>query len=976
MNVNVRPKAFAKRKPSPIQAMATGSAETFTRYVCVKAVAQLTQRPGREDQVKIATERFPGDARLRTVIRAAAEPPTDLSNTPALARMGVDFIEALQPVSAAARLFRASEMMLSFDRETAILVPDVFGVDEGPPAWVASGQPAPVGELTANATILQPRKLEFIITVTREMLLGSNAEKLIGDALRTKIAFDLDKTVFDALPESAARPAGLRSYNTRLPESNWTSGNDNAMLQDVGTLMAAAEAIAGGSEFYFIARSRRIAAMRQLYKQVPPNLVLLPSSASLALPDSVLLCVIPRAVPSAIGLAEVELVDAAAVEMDDAPGSPDVMTGASVRSFFQTDTLGLKVRLPASWGLRHPAGANWITCLWPSDMGAGTGGGIPDAPADDEVYGRHMGAWSPVVEEAPATPPATGFIRTNVQTSPWVPLENFLAPYAPLASPAFIGTPTAPTQLQADSTTRLATTQFVHDVAGAASGVEDVPTTPNGAYARFRTSPTVVSWVDFATLGVAGTFSPQFTGNPTAPTPPNGDASDRLATTQFVADNGGAGGVEDVPPTPSGAYARTRLSGNPAGWTSFVDLRIASLDSPAFAGAPTLVPTPPAGTANAILANTDFVARDFLNVDFGTMRGNFVARTGGSATNVAVGFGDPATGFYRSGNLIVMAASGGAVAQFSDTVSAIFSPLFMNSNRIQMVGDATAGTDALNQQTADGRYMRPGGPALTDTLTTKPGTGVNDLGLAVGDGATGFYRDAVGTSAGLSTMVGGFPLFMLLATREAVINGPLSVAGSRIMAVANPTTGTDALNMQTGDARYLTLQNGGIVAGAVQFLFNPILPTDAVNKGYVDGARAKPVIYDLPANVTIAATGAWVDLAQVPIVLPAGVNRNIMVIVSCNLGGIGNVALFAVRLGIDQNPGTPERREFGYGSAATPSTGFSAVMVVDVASGAVSIPVQIRWIDTGAGAPGTLFAIGGAANDARSQITIVDLGPV
>ena len=166
MNVALRQKPF-KRKPSPIAAQATGSAETFVRYVATKAAGLLGQ-----DEGKFASIKWPADRRLHGVIRASAEPPTDLSNTPALAVMGTDFVESLQPISAAARLFRASRLMLNFDRLGAITVPDLFGIDEGPPAWVESGQPAPVGELTSSATILQPFKLSFIVTVTREMILG------------------------------------------------------------------------------------------------------------------------------------------------------------------------------------------------------------------------------------------------------------------------------------------------------------------------------------------------------------------------------------------------------------------------------------------------------------------------------------------------------------------------------------------------------------------------------------------------------------------------------------------------------------------------------------------------------------------------------------------------------------------------------------------------------------------------------------
>jgi hypothetical protein len=98
MNVIAQPaksRPFPKRKPSPIAAQATASAETFVRYVVTKAVEQLERK---RDAFTIASAKFPGDARLRTVIRATAEPPTSLANTPALAVMGTDFVDSMQPI--------------------------------------------------------------------------------------------------------------------------------------------------------------------------------------------------------------------------------------------------------------------------------------------------------------------------------------------------------------------------------------------------------------------------------------------------------------------------------------------------------------------------------------------------------------------------------------------------------------------------------------------------------------------------------------------------------------------------------------------------------------------------------------------------------------------------------------------------------------------------------------------------------------
>jgi hypothetical protein len=62
--------------------------------------------------------------------------------------------------------------------------------------------------------------------------------------------------------------------------------------------------------------------------------------------------------------------------------------------------------------------------------------GIPDAPNDGNIYGRRGGI-------------------------DWVEVLSDTTPYAPLDSPAFFGTPTAPTAPPNTTTTQLATTQYV-----------------------------------------------------------------------------------------------------------------------------------------------------------------------------------------------------------------------------------------------------------------------------------------------------------------------------------------------------------------------------------------------------------------------------------------------------------------------------------------------------------------------------------
>lgn len=81
---------------------------------------------------------------------------------------------------------------------------------------------------------------------------------------------------------------------------------------------------------------------------------------------------------------------------------------------------------------------------------------------------------------------------------------------APLASPAFTGTPTAPTPVSSDNSTKLATTAFVKN--------------------------NYVDWWPYINPK-ANIDSPALTGTPTAPTPASSDNSTRIATTAFVKNN-------------------------------------------------------------------------------------------------------------------------------------------------------------------------------------------------------------------------------------------------------------------------------------------------------------------------------------------------------------------------------------------------------------------------------------------------------
>jgi hypothetical protein len=110
---------------------------------------------------------------------------------------------------------------------------------------------------------------------------------------------------------------------------------------------------------------------------------------------------------------------------------------------------------------------------------------------------------------------------------------------APLASPALTGTPTGPTPVAGDNSTKLATTAFVKEALApfaplASPALTGTPTAPTPAEGDNSTNLATTAFVQEAIAPLAPLASPALTGTPTAPTAGLGDNSTKLATTAFV----------------------------------------------------------------------------------------------------------------------------------------------------------------------------------------------------------------------------------------------------------------------------------------------------------------------------------------------------------------------------------------------------------------------------------------------------------
>ncbi len=182
-------------------------------------------------------------------------------------------------------------------------------------------------------------------------------------------------------------------------------------------------------------------------------------------------------------------------------------------------------------------------------------------------------------------------------------------------SPAFSGTPTAPTASPSDNSTTVATTAFVKS-----QGYVTASTAPVTSVAG-RTGSIALAVSDVS--GAASTASPALTGTPTAPTAPVNTNSAQLATTAFV-----LGQAANVAPVGDGVAA----IGNSSQFARQdhvhpTDASRAPLASPALTGTPT-APTPASTDNSNTIATTSFVKGQGYITASGAPVSSVAGRTG------------------------------------------------------------------------------------------------------------------------------------------------------------------------------------------------------------------------------------------------------------------------------------------------------------------------------------------------------------
>jgi hypothetical protein len=218
-----------------------------------------------------------------------------------------------------------------------------------------------VRQLADTAALLTPSKLASIAVLTREMMMSSNAEKLISDALVASSGLALDAAFFGTAAATAAQPAGIR-YNIAASPPSASADAFGAVFEDTLTLINAVSAVGGKGPYIIVGSPGRIMsyAMRTgSERTIETGLISIMSSAM----GNDVMAIAPNALVAALSAnADVETANSATLVMDTAPVAPD--TTLATKAMWQTDSLAVKVRWPVSWALRDPRGVAWLTPAW------------------------------------------------------------------------------------------------------------------------------------------------------------------------------------------------------------------------------------------------------------------------------------------------------------------------------------------------------------------------------------------------------------------------------------------------------------------------------------------------------------------------------------------------------------------------------------------------------------------------------------
>ena len=304
----------------------------------------------------VAKQMYTKDHGLDHLIARAASAPASLG-TPAWAGVvGHDeifsqLIQKITALSAAAGLMMAG-MKVDLSGLASISIPGRTYNPNAAGAWVGEGQPIPLRQPSiAAGPKLTPHKLAVLTTYSREMAEADSLESFATVAIKEGAAALLDLKMFSTDVGTATSPPGILLGATAVTAS--TAATPWAISTDVGNLVGALAQYGGGLEPILICSPSQAASLR-MWKQESFYTIL----ASVALAPGTIVAVESSSFVSGLdGVPEFATSTGATLHMEDTTPADIASSGGTVaqpvKNLYQTDLIGLRMILRASWGMRN-----------------------------------------------------------------------------------------------------------------------------------------------------------------------------------------------------------------------------------------------------------------------------------------------------------------------------------------------------------------------------------------------------------------------------------------------------------------------------------------------------------------------------------------------------------------------------------------------------------------------------------------------
>lgn len=356
-----RPLGFPQKEVSPLDLLVR------------KGVIFGVTRYGETSIEKALDERYPGHEATALICKSAAPLGTTggshfVDDLQQISYQG--FIDALDGRSVFPSMRASSGLPVNFDSAGTAYIPGVSaGGANG--SFFAEGSPIRVGKITTTSTTMTPRKMGVIIPFSREAAKRStpNLEALVRRRILADSASILDSHLLDATVGDTVRPAGLLNGVSAVA-TGYGGGDHVAVKEDFKALLKPfidAKAAGGITVIMNPAQGLSISMMdgpannASWFTNVGSRVTIVESENATA---NRLIAVRTEDLATALGAPEFEVSTQATIHMEDTSPAEIVAAGptaaAPVRSFYQTDSMGIRMVLDVNWKMVRAGMVQWI----------------------------------------------------------------------------------------------------------------------------------------------------------------------------------------------------------------------------------------------------------------------------------------------------------------------------------------------------------------------------------------------------------------------------------------------------------------------------------------------------------------------------------------------------------------------------------------------------------------------------------------